>query len=149
MPITDIDADMPKWGWVKSITWYQLEEREGRAFVTEWDFYAEDIPCPHCGKNDRVWVWIPPHNHAGGVFLGCSLCKRTYGPLDAELYSSTPRGKRRELNLSQLAEICKRTKQDPPSRRLQFEIEKRKLGSRKQPKRRPRPPKFGQTAKTK
>jgi len=141
MPITKKDEDMPKWGWVKKITYEKLTERNGLVYLQEWYFFATDNQCLHCKQNDRLWLWIPSHNYLGGVFMGCSRCGRVYGPLGFDDYASS-KSEPRRISLQEMAGICRRTKQPVPTKRLAQQLSK--LGMDESKKSRKRPPKVGE-----
>lgn len=112
MPITGIDKDMPLWGWVKAVTWEQVWDKDGVPMLTETWFDVEAMQCLHCKSNLTLWLWIPSHNYLGGVFMGCSQCRKTYGPLATDEFGINQIIK--TITLREAITICNRTKQALP-----------------------------------
>jgi len=113
MPITGKDEDMPKWGWIKAVTWEQVWHKDGIPMLTETWFDIEAMQCLNCKSNLTLWLWIPPHNYSGGVFMGCSQCRKVYGPLATEEYGVNQTTK--QITIQEAVAICNRTKQSLPS----------------------------------
>lgn len=121
---------MPKWGWRKRIKYEQVFEHprhKGVPVLMEWYLDAKRYPCYKCRSSERTWFLIPPHDYAGGIFLGCSKCRRVYGPLDLEeaSYDHQDMG---QITIRKLVEICERTHQPIPSKRLLDRVNALSLG---------------------
>lgn len=143
MPITDKDEDMPKWGWIKRLTYEQVFEhpqRMGVPILIEWYFDAHRLQCPNCDSSNRSWLLVPSHDYLGGVFLGCSKCKRVYGPLDLQEHSYAHEDVG-QISLQRLVEICERTHQPIPSEPLMKKVNTMAIGTSIE--KIPKPPKVG------
>ena len=91
MPISGNDSEMEKLGWVKSLIYETImcnENTQGRPILTERDFYAENQRCGTCKSNEYVWLLVHDFDYRGGVFAGCSRCRRTWGVLGEQEVSS-------------------------------------------------------------
>jgi hypothetical protein len=114
MPIAIKEADMPKWGWKKSLMYEKIlcnEQTKNRPILIELDYYSDAQRCGTCKSNDFIWLIIPPHDYNGGVLCTCWQCRRTWGPLPEERASNRAE---RELSVEIAHDICKRTGQRIP-----------------------------------
>lgn len=114
MPISGNDEEMAKLGWVKSLIYETImcnENTQGRPILTERDFYAENQRCGTCRSNEYVWLLVHDFDYRGGVFAGCSRCRRTWGVLGEQEVSSE---KTTEVTPEKAIEILERTKQPIP-----------------------------------
>lgn len=110
MPITHTDNDMPKWGWVKSLRYERIrcdEQTKKQIILEELDFLVENLRCGTCKTNKTAWLTVSPHHYSGGVFIGCSKCGRTSGPMGDE-YAS--RKQSRIITPQEAKPIIERTK---------------------------------------
>jgi len=137
MPTSRSDRDMPGLGWLKALCYEAISVVQGRIILTEMDFFAAEVKCGKCGKTTNTWVSVPPHDYNGGVFVSCTACGVTMGPLADEFASNI---RNITIDAEKAIEICKRTKQKVPAELLELhkniirEEERKKQGGQAPPK---------------